>query len=66
MMVNAQTMTGAILYTTSGLDNASIDIPTPTPSGYPNFMLLFATAQEIGSKVGSFRARQDQLFTCTF
>lgn len=61
LMVNSQTMT--VGYVRGIGQSVFIDMPTPTPSGYPNFMLPFAYG---GGTTGSYVARQDQLFNCNF
>jgi hypothetical protein len=68
LMVNSQTMTGALLYNQGAKTDASIDLPTPTPSGYPNFMLVFTTYWgELGSGIaGLYSAHQSQQYSCFF
>jgi hypothetical protein len=64
IMVNHVTMTGGSVGISGTQPDVVLDMPTATPSGYPSFMLLYATGSATVN--GTYVGRQDQLFNCNY
>jgi hypothetical protein len=66
MLVNSETMKGGLIYNDNGIATQTLNLPGPaTPSGYPNFMLWFATSQAEGSGTGGdYTGTQYQAYSC--
>ncbi len=65
MLVNTQSMKGAVIYEDHRIQQ-TIDVAGPAmASGYPNFLLLFTTAQGAGAgSFGNYAGMQYQRYSC--